>query len=103
MTGQADRPGGMLHAFLYSGGTMADLGTLAGPGAVAMSAGFGINNLGQVTGASETEGVFSPTSQTHAFLYGGGSLTDLGALPGQTYSVGVAINDAGHIRSARRA
>ncbi len=78
-----------IHAFLYSGGSMTDLGTLGGNS----SSGIGINASGQVTGNSYTTGNYF----YHAFLYSGGSMTDLGTLPGGSYSGGSGINDSGQI------
>ena len=78
-----------IHAFLYSGGSMTDLGTLGGNS----SSGIGINASGQVTGNSYTTGNYF----YHAFLYSGGSMTDLGTLPGGSYSGGSGINDSGQV------
>jgi chitinase len=77
------------HAFLYSGGSMSDLGTLGG----ARSGADGINNSGQVTGFADLS-----NGTTHAFLYSGGSMSDLGTLGG-TGSEGLGINDLGHVRA----
>ena len=65
------------HAFLYSGSTMTDLGTLGGTNSVA----YGINASGQVVGYAHTTG----NAAAHAFLYSGSTMTDLGTLGG-TYS-----------------
>jgi probable HAF family extracellular repeat protein len=81
------------HAFLYTSGSMVDLGTLPGGGG---SQAFGINNSGQVVGYSYVSGL----NTTHAFLYSGGVMTDLGTLPGNATSVAVGINDAGQIVGA---
>ena len=62
------------HAFLYSNGTMADLGTLPGG---SVSAAHGINASGQVVGYADTSSGYA-----HAFLYSNGTMTDLGTLPG---------------------
>jgi probable HAF family extracellular repeat protein len=78
------------RAFLYSGGTMIDLGTLtAGSGAVA----YGINNKGQVVGLS---GSFDFDFGQHAFLYSNGTMVDLGTFGG-FHSAATAINDAGQV------
>ncbi len=76
------------HAFLYSGGTMTDLGTLGGTQSVA----WGINDSGQVVGFSDTA-----SGQYHAFLYSGGTMTDLDTLPGGTYSYAWVINNSGQV------
>jgi len=82
-----------LHALLWDNGTMTDLGNLGGTG----HGTFGIvaknlNNQGQVVGTSDL-----PGDQTaHAFLWSKATgIKDLGTLPGDVASVGLAIDDAG--------
>lgn len=79
------------HAFLYSKGTMADLGTLSGDICSGMSFGIGINDAGQVVGNSDGR----------AFLYSDGVMTDLnGKLPaesGWTLTSAADINENGQI------
>jgi probable HAF family extracellular repeat protein len=76
----------VIHAFVYTDGTMQDLGSLGGAGSLANA----INAQGHVTG-------FALTSQgkAHAFLYSEGSMVDLG--PAGTTSSGKAINSLGQI------
>jgi probable HAF family extracellular repeat protein len=77
-------------AFLYSQGTITDLGTLGG----SFSFGLGINDSGEITGGSPPTGDFPP----HAFLYSNGHMTDLGTLGGSFISsVGEGINNSGQI------
>ncbi len=77
---------GTQHAFLYDGVTVADLGTLGGPGAVA----YGLNDSDQIVGVSLTA-----SGATHAFFCSGGRMTDLGVLPGGSHSVAFGINGDG--------
>jgi probable HAF family extracellular repeat protein len=66
------------HAFLYSDNMVTDLGTLTGDGD---SAAEGINDLGQITGYSESG------AWRHAFLYTNGVMVDLNSLinPGRGF------------------
>jgi probable HAF family extracellular repeat protein len=104
-------PDGSAHAFLYSSGTMQDLGTLSG-GRDSLS--FGMNDKGQVVGYSEigsgsqSQGAyffwpqlyggqwFNPPMTAHAVIFDNGKVTDLGTLGG-TNSSAMAINNAGTV------
>jgi probable HAF family extracellular repeat protein len=82
-----------LHAMLWIGDTVTDLGTLNGQNVQNYSTGQSINNAGQVVGSS----AFAP-SVNHAFLWDSGVMTDLGAL-GNSMSLSEAwdINNKGQI------
>jgi len=82
--------GPIAHAFLYSNGTMTDLG-IAGAPSNPGSAGFGINDVGQITGSASFG-----KGENNAFLYSNGVTTSLGTLGGDN-SFGQAINNAGQI------
>jgi probable HAF family extracellular repeat protein len=88
-TSNSSVPG--FHAFLFSGGSMTDLGTLGGMNSVAHD----INSLGQVTGSADTN-----SSGPCAFLYRGGTLQNLGTLPGGDSSTGFGINASSQITGA---
>jgi len=88
-----------IHAFLSgpSGETpLKDLGTLAGD----YSGGNDINASGQVVGYSTYPGS-TGQSDTHAFLYSGGVMTDLNSLIPQDSGIilieGLAISNSGYI------
>ncbi len=97
-----------LHAFLYRGGKMQDLGALAPNAEDNVSEGLGLNNLDEVVGASNTtipavndQGQPCPDCgvSSHAFLWRAGKMTDLGTLagiPGWNSQAG-AIDDQGEI------
>jgi probable HAF family extracellular repeat protein len=94
VTGYSDIAGNTTsHAFVYSGNTMADIGTLGGTA----SSGQGINASGQVTGASST----ADDAVSHAFLYCNGAMTDLNNLIPNGLGIELfeapAINDPGQI------
>jgi uncharacterized delta-60 repeat protein len=76
------------HAFIWEGASLVDLGTLSGF-APHESRANGINNNRQVVGFSTTE-----SEDTHAFLWDG-TMHDLGALSGSTFSTATGLNDAG--------
>jgi probable HAF family extracellular repeat protein len=79
--------GSATHAFAYTGGVFADLGTLGGLNSFANA----INDHGQVVGGASTL-----SGDSHAFLFSGGSLQDLGTLGGSN-SVARDINNHGTI------
>ena len=67
---------------------LSDLGTLGGT----YSGGFGINNAGQVVGASYT----AKDASLRPFLYGKGGMRDLGTLGG-IIGYGYGVNNAGQV------
>jgi probable HAF family extracellular repeat protein len=91
IVGFSDSPDG-IHAFLYAGAAMRDLGTLGNDPSEAS----GINNREEVVGASNVTG-----SKRHAFLWRRGQMIDLNeALPkgsGWTLLNAFSINDRGQI------
>jgi len=94
MVGWASSPIGPFHAFLYSNGTMQDLGTI-GDGYYADSHARGINDSGQIVGE------YSGQNSSGAFIYENGAMVDLNTLvdplPGCWIGYAQAINDSGSI------
>lgn len=89
-------PYGDRHAFIYSEGTMTDIGTLGGRG----SFGSAINSKGEITGSSytppmQTSYCCAPVIQEHAFIYSNGQMIDLGSWGGSSHGKG--INDNGQV------
>jgi probable HAF family extracellular repeat protein len=81
------------HAFLYSNGTMTDLGVLGGHiNEGGYSSAHAINRLQQIVGESSVS--FAQAGTIHAVLYDHGAATDLGALGGD-YSAAFAVNNSG--------
>jgi probable HAF family extracellular repeat protein len=79
----------LYHAFLYTGSTVTDLGTLGGD----YSEALGINDNGQIVGDST---ITSGDSISHAFLYENGVMQDLGTFGGYL-SVAYAIDNGGDV------
>jgi probable HAF family extracellular repeat protein len=78
---------GYQDAFLYSNGSMLNLGDLQQYGERPGSFAFGMNNSGQVVGIGDL----------NAFLYSNGSMQDLGTLYGGPRSAAQAINNNGQV------
>lgn len=85
------------RAFLYRGGVMQDLNSLAQnlPPGVILAEGHGINNAGQVAG--DSSGTSGGYPVYHAFLYTDGEMQDLGVLPGGLDSHAYGVNDLGQV------
>jgi len=79
------------HAILWHDGQATDLGNLGGDGLFNGIYASGLNNVGQVVGASDT----TNDASFHAFLWENGHMTDLQTLPGDAYSIATAISDRG--------
>jgi len=93
IVGYSQTSDGITHAFLYSEGTMLDLGGL---GVLAGHASYarGMNNLGDAVGS-----YIASDGHDHAFLYSGGTILDLGTLGPLigTSSFANAINNSGDV------
>jgi len=93
VTGLAYTKSGGAHAFITSGSTLVDLGTISGP--TSTTWGFGINNSGVVVGQSTF------TNTYHAFVYSSGKMKDLNKLipagSGWVLTEADSINDSGQI------
>jgi probable HAF family extracellular repeat protein len=87
VAGSSFTDGYAADAFLYSGGSVTDLGSLGGPKTYANS----LNSADQVVGSSTT-----PDGFPHPFLYSDGVMADLGTLGGD-YGVALGINEAGQV------
>jgi probable HAF family extracellular repeat protein len=82
------------HALLWTPGSgLRDLGTL--PGGTLLSFAYGMNDLGQVVGLSDT----AVTGYYHAFLWSQeAGMQDLETLPGgNSFSVALGTNDRGSV------
>ena len=77
--------------FLYSNGQAVDFNSLM-PGNLKVFTLGTINDIGQVTG-----GEVGTTSPGDAFLWQNGNVTDLGRLPGDGFSEGLAVNNLGQV------
>ena len=83
-----------LHALLWEGDKMTDLGNLGGTGHGFGNVALNLNHKGQVVGQSDLPG----DKKNHAFLWTRETgMRDLGALPGDFLSVGSGINDQGDV------
>jgi probable HAF family extracellular repeat protein len=87
--GAANLAGGARHAFVISGSSIADLGTL--PSGKSSSA-FAINNAGMIAGEADIDG-----KSYHAVLWTDRKIVDLGTLAHGVVSTARAINDHGQI------
>jgi len=98
VTGNADLPSGLSHAFRWTKGKMTDLGTLNGDKSSASSA---INSQGQIVGYSCPR-TCEDHFHNHAVLWQNGSIFDLNKLirlgrTGLILTRAFAINDRGEI------
>lgn len=94
-TGQFFIGATQVHAFLWQHGTMRDLGTLGGPD----SAGYYINQRGEIAGGSFTNDVPNEATEVptqHPFLWRNGAMLDLGTLGG-TFADSGALNNRGQV------
>ena len=88
MIGSADTSDGSRHAFIWTDGTLLDLGTLSGPNSRAVE----INHGSQIVGTADTS-----DGSRHAFLWEDGVMQDLGLLPDASGSEALGINDQSQV------
>jgi probable HAF family extracellular repeat protein len=88
VVGASTNAQGFLHAFLFDGNTMVDLGTLP---LFPYSSASDINNAGQVVG-----GAYTNLAQSRAVRWANGTATDLGTLGGAD-AAAYSINNQGDI------
>jgi probable HAF family extracellular repeat protein len=79
---------GKAQATLWNSGVTTSLGTLGGADSYALA----INGSGQIAGGSTNS-----SGQGHAFVYGGGSMEDVGAQWAGDWSSAYDINQAGQV------
>ena len=89
VVGQGRNANSQNHAFLYSSGTITDLGTLGGSYSVPSA----INTGGQVVGWADTAG---NAGLRGFFLYSNGTMKDLGTLGG-SWSTAYDITAGGRV------
>jgi len=85
-----------LHAVLWQNGNATDLGNLGGDGKFFGIFANGLNDYGQVVGASDT----TNDTSFHGFLWQQGHITDLVPLTGDPYSDAIAIANNGLVLGA---
>jgi probable HAF family extracellular repeat protein len=92
ITGTARSTNGQDHAFIWNAGVMSDLGTLPGGGG---SAGYVINNHGQVAGYGQRgEPCGGNSTPTHALLHRDNQMLDMNVASG-CYSAAFSLSDNG--------
>lgn len=99
IVGSADNAGGQSRAFVYQNGSMTDLGTFGGNG----SHGWGINAAGTTVGSALAPENPDDFSGERAFVRPpGGTLQDIGTLPGfsSAFATAADINNHGQIVGA---
>lgn len=92
VVGNANIASGAYKAFLYSGSSLQNLGTLTGD---LNSQALGVNDSGQIVGYS-----MSAAGDSRSFLYSGGMMKDIGLLAGYEESQAYGINNSGQVVGA---
>jgi probable HAF family extracellular repeat protein len=83
------------HAVLWENGVPQNIGNLGG---VAWNTPTAINNEGVIVGFSDLPGDSAANPNYHAFMWTkSAGITDLGTLPGDSFSIAYGINDKGQI------